>query len=58
MRSLGQINDKVYLESKKVIHSADYDVDAGCASCLSPQVVLKICKNRIILLAKSAFDVI
>lgn len=53
MRCVGQITVKVYLESKEVIHSADDDVDAGCASCLCPQVVLKICGNRIIQLAKS-----
>lgn len=47
--SAAQITVQVHLESKEVIHSTDDDVDACCASCLSPQVVLKICsKTRLI----------
>lgn len=32
----------VYLQSEKVIHCTDDDVDGGGAANLSPQVVLKI----------------
>jgi len=32
-----------YLEAQQVINSANDDVHSASVSCLSPQVVLKIC---------------
>lgn len=49
----------LHLESEKVIHGADDDVDGGGAACLCAQVVLKICsKLQIIFISRNVLNVL
>ncbi len=44
-----------HLKTKKVVHSADNDVDCGCVSCLSSQEVLEIWQKQIFLILTVIF---